>query len=275
MLKNLFILSSLLLSTSLFAKADLDKVFAAPSYEGNINIPLCKSCHGADWEKAALGSSKIVAQMTKEEVSEALIGYKNGTYGGAMKGVMHSNVVMYTDEELRNSGIGLDTAVVRAEFNPNIDIKSCKACHGVDWEKAALGYSKIVANMSKKEVSEALLGYKNGTYGRAMKGVMHTNVKMYKDEDLLNSGIGLDKKLDIGNFNPNIDIQSCKACHGSDWEKAALGTSKIVANMTKEEVTKALLGYKNGTYGRAMKGVMCTNIKMYSDEDLKNSGIGK
>lgn len=276
MFKNLFILSSLLFtSTYIFAKADLDKLFAEEKIPGKIDIASCKSCHGADWEKAALGSSKIVAQMTKKEVTEALVGYKNGTYGREMKGVMYSNVKEYSDEVLSNTGIGLDKAVVRAEFNPNIDIKSCKSCHGVDWEKAALGYSKIVADMTKEEVTEALLGYKNGSYGRAMKGVMTTNVKMYTDEDLKKSGIGLDRAKEKANFNPNIDVASCKACHGADWEKAALGYSKIVSHMSKEEVTKALLGYKNGTYGRAMKGVMTTNVKMYSDEDLKNTGIGQ
>jgi cytochrome c-type protein NapB len=192
-----------------------------------------------------------------------------------MKGVMYTNVKEYSDEVLSNTGIGLDKAVVRAEFNPNIDIKSCKSCHGVDWEKAALGYSKIVADMTKEEVTKALLGYKNGTYGRAMKGVMHTNVKMYSDKDLTNSGIGLEKIKEKVEFNPNIDVKSCKSCHGVDWEKAALGYSKIVSLMSKEEVTKALLGYKYGTYGRAMKGVMTTNVKMYSDEDLKNTRIGR
>ncbi len=240
-----------------------------------VDMESCKHCHGADWEKAALGSSKIVRDMTKTEVTEALLGYKNGTYGRSMKGVMYTNIKMYSDEELKNTGIGLDKKVIRGEFNPNIDVKSCKACHGADWEKAALGSSKIVADMTKDEISEALLGYKYGTYGGRMKGVMHTNVKMYSDEDLKNSGIGLDKKRLRANFNPNIDVKSCKSCHGADWEKAALGSSKIVADMTQQEVSDALIGYKYGTYGRSMKGVMHTNVKMYSDEDLKNSGIGK
>jgi cytochrome c-type protein NapB len=242
-----------------------------------VNLDSCKSCHGKDWEKAALGSSKIVKDMTRSEVTEALLGYKHGTYGRALKGVMHTNVKMYSDEDLKNIGIGLVKQNVKREFNPNINIESCKSCHGADWEKPALGASKIVKDMTKEEVSEALLGYKHGTYGRGLKGVMHTNVKMYSDEDLKNSGIGLDTKIEKINVEAkgSFDTKECKECHGHDWEKPSLGSSKIVRDMTKEEVTKALLGYKNKNYGGSMKAVMEEKVKIYSIEQLKNSGIGK
>ena len=44
--------------------------------------------------------------MTKDEVSASLVGYKHGTYGGAMKGVMKGQVVRYSDEELKSTGLG-------------------------------------------------------------------------------------------------------------------------------------------------------------------------
>lgn len=71
-----------------------------------VNLGACKGCHGANFEKSALGKSKIVADLTKDEVSAALIGYKNGTYGGAMKGVMAGQVAKYTEEELKATGLG-------------------------------------------------------------------------------------------------------------------------------------------------------------------------
>lgn len=71
-----------------------------------VNLGACKGCHGANWEKAALGKSKIVSDMTKDEVSAALVGYKNGTYGGAMKGVMVGQVSKYSEEELKGTGVG-------------------------------------------------------------------------------------------------------------------------------------------------------------------------
>ncbi len=71
-----------------------------------VNLGACKGCHGANFEKAALGKSKIVKDMTKAEVSDALVGYKNGTYGGAMKGVMAGQVARYSEADLKATGIG-------------------------------------------------------------------------------------------------------------------------------------------------------------------------
>jgi cytochrome c-type protein NapB len=71
-----------------------------------VNLGACKGCHGANFEKKALGKSKIVANMTKKEVSDALVGYKNGTYGGAMKGIMKGQVVRYSEADLRATGLG-------------------------------------------------------------------------------------------------------------------------------------------------------------------------
>jgi cytochrome c len=240
-----------------------------------VNLNSCKSCHGKDWEKAALGASRIVKDMTQDEVTKALLGYKNGTYGSNMKGVMHTNVKMYSEDELKHTGIGLDQPTIKHDFNPNIDIQSCKGCHGQDWEKAALGASKIVRNMTKAEVTKALLGYKYGTYGRNMKGVMHTNVKMYSDEDLKNSGIGIQKKQKSKKITASFDLSECKACHGKNFEKASLGSSKIVSDMTQKEITDALLGYKKGTYGASMKGVMVEKLKNFSIEQLKSIKIGE
>lgn len=71
-----------------------------------VNLGACKGCHGQNWEKAALGKSKVVADMTKAEVSDALVGYKNGTYGGPMAGVMKGQVAKYSEADLRATGIG-------------------------------------------------------------------------------------------------------------------------------------------------------------------------
>ena len=72
-----------------------------------------------------------------------------------------------------------------------------------------------------------------------------------------------------------VNLGACKGCHGQNWEKAALGKSKIVKDMTKAEVSAALVGYKNGTYGGPMKGVMVGQVAKYSEADLKNTGVGK
>jgi cytochrome c553 len=52
----------------------------------------CATCHGAAGEKAALGKSKIIKDMTKADFVSALKGYQDGTYGGASKGLMAAQV---------------------------------------------------------------------------------------------------------------------------------------------------------------------------------------
>jgi len=52
----------------------------------------CMGCHGANGEKKALNKSKVIKDMTKAELKDSLIGYQNGTYGGAMKGLMSAQV---------------------------------------------------------------------------------------------------------------------------------------------------------------------------------------
>ncbi len=84
-MKNILLVGSLLMGTYLFADTNLNN---------------CKGCHGANWEKRALGMSKVVADMTKKEVIQALIGYKEGTYGGAKKGIMLGQLAKYSDKEL-------------------------------------------------------------------------------------------------------------------------------------------------------------------------------
>ncbi|CAA6801717.1 MAG: Cytochrome C553 (soluble cytochrome f) [uncultured Sulfurovum sp.] len=54
---------------------------------------VCKGCHGQNWEKAAMGKAKVVKNMSKAEIITALKGYKTGSYGGPMKGLMKAQVI--------------------------------------------------------------------------------------------------------------------------------------------------------------------------------------
>ena len=57
----------------------------------------CASCHGDSGDKHALNKSKIIKDMSKEELVVALKGYKDGTYGGPMKALMKGQVASYDD----------------------------------------------------------------------------------------------------------------------------------------------------------------------------------
>jgi cytochrome c-type protein NapB len=67
----------------------------------------------------------------------------------------------------------------------------------------------------------------------------------------------------------DIDVKACAGCHGADFGKKALGKSKIVKDMTKADIEKALKGYKDGSYGGAMKGLMKGQVAKLSDADIK------
>ncbi len=64
------------------------------------------------------------------------------------------------------------------------DMDRCVACHGVDFEKKALGVSKIVKNMSEAEIKASLDGYMVGK-GGSMKEVMIKEVKVGVDTDAM------------------------------------------------------------------------------------------
>lgn len=70
-------------------------------YDVILQSSKCMGCHGTSFEKSALGGkSKIVSQMSNEEIKKSLLGYKDGTYGGKYQRVMQGTVSYQTEEEL-------------------------------------------------------------------------------------------------------------------------------------------------------------------------------
>ncbi len=86
MIKGLVLVGAILASSSAMASADLYKK--------------CAGCHGVHGERKAMGKSKVIASMGEDGVKTALHGYKDGTYGGAMKGLMKGQVARLSDAEL-------------------------------------------------------------------------------------------------------------------------------------------------------------------------------
>jgi len=64
-------------------------------------------------------------------------------------------------------------------------------------------------------------------------------------------------------------FKKCIACHGQSAEKKALGKSQIIKGWDSSKVANALNGYKDGTYGGAMKGVMKGQSSVLNDDDIK------
>lgn len=61
----------------------------------------CASCHGLSAEKKALGRSSVIKNWSKERIHEALLGYKNGQYGGEMKALMKGQVANLNEGQLQ------------------------------------------------------------------------------------------------------------------------------------------------------------------------------
>lgn len=90
-MKTTKILIGLLLlgATSLFA-ADGAGLFKA-----------CTGCHGANGEKSALGKSQIINTWDAAKIEASLKGYKDGSYGGDMRGVMKGQVARLSNEDIK------------------------------------------------------------------------------------------------------------------------------------------------------------------------------
>jgi len=61
---------------------------------------------------------------------------------------------------------------------------------------------------------------------------------------------------------------ACKTCHGAKAEKVALGKSKVLASLSEAEIVSTMKGYKDGSYGGAMKAVMIPQANKLSDADI-------
>ncbi len=63
---------------------------------------------------------------------------------------------------------------------------------------------------------------------------------------------------------------SCIGCHGAKGEKKALGKSAVIQGWSVEKTVAALKGYKDGSYGGPMKGVMKGQVMRLSDADIQD-----
>jgi len=83
-----------------------EKVAAKPqekplSVDGSKVFSRCTSCHGTHAEKKALNKSQIIKGWSSSKIITALNGYKDGTYGSSMKGVMKAQVAKLSDGEIK------------------------------------------------------------------------------------------------------------------------------------------------------------------------------
>jgi cytochrome c len=63
----------------------------------------CKACHGVKGEVNTTTQSKshVPANLSKADIEKSLHGYKDGSYGGAMKAIMKGQVAKLTDDQIK------------------------------------------------------------------------------------------------------------------------------------------------------------------------------
>ncbi len=81
-------------------KAEEVQAVTTAAIDGATLFQKCTSCHGQKAEKVALGKSQIIAGWDVSKLSGAMHGYKDGSYGGAMKALMQGQVKSLSDEKI-------------------------------------------------------------------------------------------------------------------------------------------------------------------------------
>ncbi len=147
------------------------------------------------------------------------------------------------------------------------DMDRCVSCHGVDFEKKALGVSKIVKNMSEAEIKAALDGYKSGK-GGSMKEIMIAEVNLGVDTDAMAADVyneahtpGFEEPSDEFIFQKRLSVRTLhklknklkKAQNKKDMKKinslikSTAFTMYVHDDLLKEKVDfKAVKPNKNG-----------------------------
>jgi len=159
----------------------------------SIDLHKCQGCHGDNFEKPAMNLSRIVKDLKTEEIRTALQEYKHGSHGGSMQEVMQEQISKFTDSEIdeivkiiqdKNSSTSVYQETIEQISLVEVSTDSCISCHGEYFEKSAMGYSRIVNEMSKEDIIASMNGYKNGTYGREMKALMSAQALQFSEEEI-------------------------------------------------------------------------------------------
>lgn len=116
----------------------------------------------------------VVVEETTKEVSEVAKKVNEST----------SNVVASVKEEATKVMAAVKTEEAKPAINVQALYAACAGCHGQNAEKKALGKSAIIKGWDKQKLVDALNGYKDGSYGGPMKGVMKGQVATKSDAEI-------------------------------------------------------------------------------------------
>lgn len=129
---------------------------------------------------------------------------------------------------------------------------------------------------SSKEIAKAVTTETKKLTEEVVKKAEVVSVEVAKEAKEITNNVAkeITKNMDkvIEKEEPSVDVialyAKCAACHGQNGQTQALGKSQIIKGWSEQKVKDALNGYKNGTYGGNMKGVMIAQVVNLSDNEI-------
>lgn len=158
-----------------------DKITSTTQTNKNIEIIKEKS-------NEILNSSKEIAKAVKDETLKAVDNSKEMTKDVVEKAKEVSvDVVKQANNVAKDITKSIDN-VIESKSDIDDNAKSlylkCSGCHGQNGELHALGKSQIINEWDEAKIESSLLGYKDGTYGGNMKGIMKGQVMQLNEIDI-------------------------------------------------------------------------------------------
>lgn len=242
-------------------------------------VSACTGCHGQFFEKAALGKSKIVKDMSQKEIEDALKGYKAGTYGGSMKQLMVGQVGSLSDADITQIAqlIKADPGVADDKATEFAADAAADASGGglIDLNKDASREDRIKKEDlgNKDTVSEEVLGlrqtdiYKEGSdtkpvktdYSRPAPGSSKKFERAYKNAPPM-----IPHSVD-GLLPITANNNQCLGCHMPDVAKSTGATPIPPTHFTNYRPTTV---YKDGELVKEGKTVG-PNGELKNTSDIK------
>ncbi|NBL00858.1 MAG: hypothetical protein EOM50_23255 [Erysipelotrichia bacterium] len=167
-------------------------------------------------------------------------------------------------------GVSANAAIVKAGVLMCNDADSVRTLVKLDNEGKSTEFIKYYSDMERKKIctqSVATMNLDNLSRQDLSGGVTKVGSLYFATQDIKPSS---ESSLSSSPSSYSDLYQSkCYSCHGSNASKQALNKSAIIAGWSKERITNALNGYKDGTYGGPMKGVMKPIATGLSEKDIK------
>ena len=160
------------------------------------------------------------------------------------------------------------------------DMDRCVSCHGVDFEVKALGSSKIVKDMSEKEIKAAIDGYKRGE-GGPLKAIMIEEVNLGVDTDAMAADVYSESRTE-GFKEPNDEFIFQKRLSVRTLHKLKMNIKKADPKKDLSKITSQIksAAFTMFTYDDLLQEIVNfktfkTNEKALNMDDIstKVSGI--